>query len=143
MTAPAAVVLAEIRDDPLRVDEVLAVVRHPDCGAVALFLGYVRRVDHDREVAALEYSAHPTAGQTAARTAAGQAGEDGSVRIAVTHRVGRLVVGDLAVAVAVAAAHRAEAFRVCRAVVDAIKSEVPVWKHQLFADGTDEWVGLP
>ena len=59
------------------------------------------------------------------------------------HRVGDLAIGDLAVVAAVAAAHRAEAFDACRALIDELKATVPIWKHQRFTDGTDEWVGTP
>jgi molybdopterin synthase catalytic subunit len=65
------------------------------------------------------------------------------VRIAVVHRVGHLEVGDIAVVVGVSAEHRGEAFDVCRELIDEFKATVPIWKHQKFADGADEWVGLP
>jgi molybdopterin synthase catalytic subunit len=61
--------------------------------------------------------------------------------VAAVHRVGDLAVGDLAVVVGVACAHRAEAFHACHALIDELKASVPVWKHQRFADGSDEWVG--
>ena len=79
-----------------------------------------------------------------ARALAERLAADGrSVRIGVVHRVGRLDVGDLAVVVAVSAEHRGEAFDVCRELIDEFKATVPIWKHQRFADGSDEWVGLP
>jgi molybdopterin synthase catalytic subunit len=61
--------------------------------------------------------------------------------VAAVHRVGDLAIGDLAVVVAVACPHRAEAFDACRALIDELKATVPIWKHQRFADGTTEWVG--
>ena len=67
----------------------------------------------------------------------------GALAAAATHRVGDLVVGDLAVVVAVAAAHRAEALTACHALIDELKATVPIWKHQEFGDGSDEWVGSP
>ena len=63
--------------------------------------------------------------------------------LAAVHRVGRLVIGDAAVVVATAAAHRGEAFDASRALIDELKATVPIWKHQTFEDGTDEWVGTP
>jgi len=65
------------------------------------------------------------------------------VRLAVVHRVGHLEVGDIAVVVGVSAEHRGEAFDVCRELIDEFKATIPIWKHQQFADGADEWVGLP
>ncbi|MGI8716846.1 MAG: molybdenum cofactor biosynthesis protein MoaE [Lapillicoccus sp.] len=143
MSTSTQVVLAGIRDAPLSVDEVLAAVRDPRAGAVALFLGYVR--DHDRggAVRVLEYSCHPSAVTVAEQLAAGLAAQGRAVRIGVVHRVGHLVVGDLAVVAAVSAEHRAEAFEVCRELVDGFKAGVPIWKHQVFRDGSDEWVGIP
>lgn len=137
------VVLAEVREEPLSVDEVLAAVRHPEAGAVSLFVGMVRDHDHGADVAGLDYSAHPSATETAQTLAERIAGQGEAVRIAVVHRVGSLAVGDLAIVAAVSAAHRAEAFSACRELVDGFKASVPIWKHQLFCDGTDEWVGTP
>ena len=63
--------------------------------------------------------------------------------VAAVHRVGRLAIGDIAVIVATASAHRGTAFDASRALIDTLKSEVPIWKHQQFGDGTEEWVGTP
>ncbi|WP_327201619.1 molybdenum cofactor biosynthesis protein MoaE [Williamsia sterculiae] len=111
-------------------------------GAVVSFTGAVRDHDGDRGVIALHYRAHPTAGEVVADLVAGIAAQvDGVRAIAVAHRVGDLVVGDVAFAVSVAADHRAAGFATCARVVDEVKAALPVWKHQFFADGTDEWVG--
>ncbi len=140
---PAAeVVLAAISAEPLSVDAVLAAVRDPRAGAAVVFVGVVRDHDHGRGVTVLEYSAHPAAQDAATALAAELAERGEAVRIAVVHRVGTLAVGDLAVVAAVSAEHRAEAFAVCRELIDRFKAEVPVWKHQHFTDGGDEWVGL-
>lgn len=117
-----------------------AVVTSTD-GACVLFEGIVRDHDHDRPVTALSYSAHPEAARIMAEVGAEVEAEFG-VAIYAEHRVGDLVVGDLALVAACASAHRAEAFTACAALVDRIKERVPVWKHQTFADGTTEWVGL-
>lgn len=137
------VVLAEVREDALSVDELLEAVRHPGAGAIASFIGVVRELDHGRGVDSLDYSSHPSAAQVLRELAGRLAGETDVIRVAVVHRVGHLEIGDTAVIVAVSAAHRADALDVCRALVDAVKTSAPIWKHQVFADGTDEWVGTP
>jgi molybdopterin synthase catalytic subunit len=137
------VVLAEVREAPLGVDEVLAQVRHPGSGAVALFVGVVRDHDHGEPVSALDYSAHPSVAQALRDVCNEVAARHAVARVAAVHRVGHLEVGDLAVVVAVSSPHRAEALEACRDLIDTLKSRVPIWKHQQFADGTDEWVGLP
>ena len=134
--------LAQVRDEPLSVDEVLGAVRDPDAGGVGLFVGVVRRHDHTKGVEALDYSAHPTAEAVLARTAE-QVLRDDVTAVAVTHRTGHLEVGDLAVVVAVSAPHRGPALEVCRELIDTLKTTVPIWKHQQVDDGSDEWVGLP
>lgn len=141
------VALVGIREEPLSLDEVLAAVEHPRAGAVGLFVGQVRDHDHGRAVTALDYSAHPSAADRAAAVAAelltSLGAERGVLRAAVLHRVGALGIGDLAIVAAVSAEHRAEAMTTCHALVDRVKAEVPIWKHQVFADGTEEWVGMP
>lgn len=138
-----AVALVEIRQSALSVDEALAAVRTERTGALVVFVGQVRSVDDGRVVQVLEYSCHPSALHVATALVSGLAEQGRVVRVAVQHRVGRLVVGDVAIVAAVGAEHRGEAFEVCRALVDRFKAQVPIWKHQVFADGTQEWVGLP
>lgn len=137
------VTLSEIRETPLSVDEVLRSVSDPRAGGICLFVGTVRDHDHGQGVEVLDYSAHPQAADTARALAERLAGEGRSVKIGVVHRVGRLEIGDIAVVVGVSAEHRGEAFEVCRALIDEFKATVPIWKHQRFDDGRDEWVGLP
>ncbi|MDW4571643.1 molybdenum cofactor biosynthesis protein MoaE [Microbacterium sp. M3] len=138
-----AVRLAAISDAPLDLDAHLRAVDDPHMGALTTFVGRVR--DHDPDAAtgvvALEYSAHPDAEKVLAQLATAAAGESGAI-VAVSHRAGRLGVGDAAVVIAVAAAHRAEAFEVCRTLIEAIKTDLPVWKRQVEADGTATWLGL-
>lgn len=138
-----AVRLARISDQPLDLAEHLAAVDDAAAGAVTTFIGRVR--DHDADAAtsvvALEYSAHPDA-LTALERIAAAAAEGTDALVAVSHRVGTLRVGDAAVVIAVAAPHRAEAFEVCRAVIETIKTDLPVWKRQVEADGTATWLGL-
>lgn len=143
VSSSAEIVLCEVREDALSVDEVLASVRHPECGGIALFIGVVRDHDHGEQVDALDYSAHPTAADTLRRVCEEVLARHGALRLAAVHRTGHLEIGDTAVVVAVAAPHRGEAFDACRDLIDSLKSTVPIWKHQRFADGSDEWVGLP
>lgn len=137
------VALAQIRETPLSVDEVLTLVGDPSAGGIALFVGVVRDHDHEHEVSHLDYSAHPQAVDATRALAERLAADGRSVRLAVVHRVGRLEIGDIAVVVGVSARHRGEAFDVCRELIDELKATVPIWKHQQFADGQQEWVGLP
>jgi molybdopterin synthase catalytic subunit len=132
--------LAELRPEPLSVDEVRAAVSHPGAGGIALFIGTVRDNDGGRNVTGLSYSAHPSAAAELCRVAEKVAADFDALAIAAVHRVGDLDVGDLAVVVAAACPHRAEAFGACRALIDELKATVPIWKHQRFADGTSEWV---
>ena len=135
--------LLEIRDTALSVDEVFAAVSDPTAGGVALFVGAVRSSDGGREVTALGYSAHPSALDELRAVAEEVAARHPVRALAAVHRVGDLVVGDLAVVVAVACAHRGDAFAAARSLIDELKSRVPIWKHQVFEDGAQEWVGLP
>jgi molybdopterin synthase catalytic subunit len=137
------VTLAEIRDTALSVDEILQAVADPRAGGTCLFVGTVRDHDEGKGVVELDYSAHPQAQDRARALADAVAGSGRAVKVAVVHRVGMLTVGDLAVVVGVSAEHRAEAFEVCRELVDEFKATVPIWKHQRFTDGDDAWVGLP
>ncbi|SDE76750.1 molybdopterin synthase subunit MoaE [Pseudonocardia oroxyli] len=135
------VLRAVVTDEPLDVDEHARLVDDPAAGAVVTFAGVVRDHDGGRSVQGLEYSAHPTAGAVVAEVAAEVARRAQGVRaIAVSHRVGPLAIGDVALACAVAADHRQEAFATCSELVEEVKRLLPVWKHQAFSDGTDEWV---
>ncbi|MFD9791829.1 molybdenum cofactor biosynthesis protein MoaE [Streptomyces sp. NPDC059070] len=133
--------LLEIRDTPLSLDEVFAAVGDSSAGGIALFVGTVRDHDGGSDVAKLGYSCHPTAEAEMRRVAERVAAAFPVRALAAVHRVGDLGVGDLAVVVAVSCPHRAEAFEACRRLIDDLKHEVPIWKHQQFSDGTDEWVG--
>ena len=137
----AAVLRAEVGETPLDVAEHAALVDQAAAGAVVTFAGVVRDHDGGRSVRGLEYSAHPTAEKIVAQVAADVATRATGVRaIAVSHRIGPLGIGDVALACAVAADHRREAFAACAELVDEVKRLLPVWKHQAFTDGTDEWV---
>lgn len=138
-----AAALLDIRESPLSAIEVITAVSSPGVGGVGLFIGTVRETDHEREVAGLSYSAHPGAMAAMARVAAEVAAAFPVLGLAALHRVGELAVGDLAVVVAVGCEHRGEAIEACHRLIDEIKARVPIWKHQRFRDGGEEWVGVP
>lgn len=141
--ANPAVRLVDLRDTPLSVEEVTAVLDDPTDGGVTVFIGRVRDHDAGKGVTGLDYSAHPTA-LDRLKEVCEQVAESFPVNgIAAVHRVGRLEIGDIAVVVAASAAHRGQAFEASRALIDTLKAEVPIWKHQVFSDGTEEWVGAP
>jgi molybdopterin synthase catalytic subunit len=134
--------LIAIRETALSVDEVRNAIADPAAGGEVLFIGTVRNNDADKGVAGLSYSAHPTAEAELRKvTESVVAKFPDVIGVAAVHRTGDLAVGDLAVVVGVSCAHRGEAFHACHALIDELKATVPIWKHQLFADGTDEWVG--
>jgi molybdopterin synthase catalytic subunit len=135
--------LVDLRETPLHVSEVLDAVADPAVGGIDVFVGTVRDHDRDRGVTGLEYSAHPSALDRMREVAEGVAEKYDVLAVAALHRVGPLGIGDAAVVVATAARHRGEAFDASRAFIDELKGTVPIWKHQLFGDGTDEWVGTP
>lgn len=135
--------LADLRESPLDVAEVLAALDDDASGGVTLFVGRVRDHDHDQGVRGLEYSAHPSALEVLRSVCARVAEEHDVHAVAALHRVGTLAIGDIAVIVATATAHRGAAFDASRVLIDTLKAEVPIWKHQVFVDGTQEWVGSP
>ncbi|CAJ1494265.1 molybdenum cofactor biosynthesis protein MoaE [[Mycobacterium] kokjensenii] len=143
MSGPDAVVLrAAVTADPIVLAEHEELVGHRAAGAIVGFVGMIRDHDHGRQVTRLEYSAHPSAQQVMAEVLAEIAERAVGVRaLAASHRIGALHIGDAALVAAVAADHRREAFEACALLVDTVKERLPVWKHQFFADDTEEWVG--
>ena len=135
--------LVEIRDSPLVVDDVLASLDEDVDGGVTLFVGKVRDHDGGRAVRGLDYTAHPSALARLREVCEQVAARHDVHGVAAIHRVGLLAIGDLAVVVGTAAAHRGTAFDASRDLIDTLKDEVPIWKHQVFVDGTEEWVGTP
>ncbi|MGV9887493.1 molybdenum cofactor biosynthesis protein MoaE [Streptomyces sp. NPDC003395] len=133
--------LIGVRETALSVDEVFRAVGDDASGGTALFVGTVRNHDGGADVDALGYSCHPSAEAEMRRIAEKVCAEYPVRALAAVHRVGDLSVGDLAVVVAVSCPHRGEAFEACRKLIDDLKHEVPIWKHQRFSDGTEEWVG--
>ena len=136
----SAVVHAEVTINVVQVSHMSALVAGEDCGAVVTFSGDVRDNDHGRSVASLEYEAHPDAQEVLARVASEVAQRHDIERIAVAHRHGPIAIGESALVAAVASKHRAAAFSACDDLVNSVKEQLPIWKHQVFTDGTDEWV---
>lgn len=132
-----------IRETPLDIAEVYEAVSDEASGGVAIFVGTVRDHDQGRRVRSLGYRAHPSAEQVLRAVLAEVAARHPVHAVAAVHRVGDLSMGDIAVIVAVACTHRGDALEACRELIDELKSRVPIWKHQLFADGEEEWVGTP
>ena len=138
----AEVMRAELAEEPISLASHEELVAHAAAGAVVGFVGAVRDHDGGRGVTLLSYSAHPSAPDVLRRVVEEVAATAAGVRaVAVSHRVGELTIGDAALVVAVAADHRGPAFETCARMVDEVKAQLPVWKHQFFVDGTDEWVG--
>ena len=135
--------LVDLRETPLEVGEVLEALGDDASGGLVLFVGRVRDHDGGKGVVGLDYSAHPTAKAKLLEVCRQVAAEHEVHGVAAMHRVGTLAVGDIAVIVATTSAHRGTSFEASRALIDTLKSEVPIWKHQRFSDGTEEWVGSP
>lgn len=140
-SAEAGAVLARVTAEPLDAGAVERWVATRSDGAVVTFRGVVRDHDRGQSVTGLEYQAHPEAEALLQQTCA-RAGAASGLRLAAVHRTGALEIGDLALVAAVASPHRAEAFATLAALIDAIKTEVPIWKRQHLAGGATEWVGL-
>lgn len=132
--------LVEVVEVPLALARMQSLVADRSAGAVVSFCGDVRDIDHGRSVIGLHYEAHPTAGQVLRQVAAQIEARYDVIALAVAHRVGDIPIGESALVAVVSAMHRDVAFEACGALVDLTKERIPVWKHQVFADGTDEWV---
>jgi molybdopterin synthase catalytic subunit len=135
--------IAEVTELPLDVARHAAATRSAAAGAEVSFCGVVRDHDHDRTVRELEYSSHPSAAGILRQVAEEIAADPDVIAVAVSHRTGPLAIGDVALVASVTAAHRQQAFHSCARLVDEVKSRLPIWKRQVFADGTDEWVNCP
>ena len=143
MELVSAAPIVAVTEEPLDVAAHEAAVDRAASGARALFCGVVRDHDRDRPVVALEYQAHPSAGEVLAQVAAEIRADPRVLGLAVSHRVGSLAVGDIALVAVVSCAHRNAAFELCAELVDQVKARLPIWKRQVFADGSDEWVNCP
>jgi molybdopterin synthase catalytic subunit len=143
MSEPTPVRLVDLRETPLQVDEVVAALEDDSSGGLTLFVGRVRDRDRGKGVTGLDYSAHPSALDRMREVCERVAAEYDVHGVAAVHRVGTLAIGDVAVVVATTSAHRGTSFDASRLLIDTLKAEVPIWKHQRFSDGSEEWVGSP
>lgn len=135
--------LVSVSLEPLDVAAHEAAIAHAGAGASVVFCGVVRDTDHGRAVVELEYQGHPSAERVLREIVSEFSAEDDVLAVAVSHRVGVLGIGDVALVAAVATAHRREAFEACTRLVEEVKHRLPIWKRQVFTDGTDEWVNCP
>lgn len=132
--------MAFLTDRPLDLATLVAAVASPERGGTCAFLGAVRDHHAGRAVLELEYTAYGPMAEATIAAIVAEAERRWPVRVAVAHRLGRLAVGDAAVAVAAAGSHRDEAFTACRHVIEELKRRVPIWKRERYADGTEAWV---
>ncbi len=135
--------IAEVTELPLDVAAHSAATREAAAGADVTFCGVVRDHDDGRTVLELEYSSHPSAAGILREVAQEIADDPAVLAVAVSHRIGALRIGEVALVASVTAAHRKQAFDSCARLVDEVKARLPIWKRQVFADGTDEWVNCP
>lgn len=136
----AELMRADVTSDLISITALSALVTDDRCGAVVTFTGDVRNCDGGKEVLSLTYEIHPSARDKITEITQSVIKNADVVKVAVSHRYGEIPIGETAFAVAVSALHRESAFQTCSALVDAIKAQLPIWKHQVFSDGTDEWV---
>ena len=132
-----------VTTDILVSSEISSRITSLNSGALLVFSGDVRNHDGGRNVLALEYESHPTAAATLEEIGREALLQPQIHGVAIVHRIGNIPIGESALIVAVVAEHRAEAFQLCAHIVDQVKLRTPIWKHQFFADGSDEWVNSP
>ena len=133
-------VYAVVTDAPVHIQGLSKLVANPHSGAIVTFCGDVRDHDGGKEVESLLYEIHPSAPEQIKVITQSVIGRFEIEKVAVAHRYGDIAIGETAFAVAVSAAHRQAAFDACAAIVDEVKAKLPIWKHQKFTDGSDEWV---
>lgn len=127
--------------DPIPLSEIAVFSPEKTSGALASFVGFVRNHDEGRRVRELYYECYPAMAEKMMNEIICEIRQKWAVdEVRVLHRVGRLEIGEAAVAIGVSAAHRAEAFAACRYLIEEIKHRVPIWKKQIFEDGQSEWV---
>ena len=131
----------KITGEDIELGDVIRAVEAGDAGAIVHFLGIVRNNTEGREVSYLEYEAYPPMAEKKMAEIAQEIHEKwGLDRVAMIHRVGRLEIGEVSVAVAVASPHRKEAFEACHYAMNRLKQIVPIWKREVWVDGEEEWV---
>ena len=131
-----------VTDETISAADLAKLVSGDTSGAVVSFSGDVRNHDGGKDVTTLTYEIHPSA-QEVLKTIVKEVSAHFAINdVAVAHRYGDIAIGECAFAVAVSADHREAAFDACSALVNTVKEKLPIWKHQVFADGSDEWVNF-
>ena len=133
-------ITALVTDQVISIQSLTESVKTDKAGAVASFCGDVRNNDADKEVSTLTYEVHPTAQKVIQEITERIAARHDVLGVAVAHRYGEIPIGETAFAVVVSAIHRGPAFAACEEIVSTVKDQLPIWKYQVFADGTSEWV---
>ena len=133
-------ITAQVTDQVIDLHTLHASVQSDAAGAVVIFSGDVRNHDGGKEVTSLTYEIHPSAGEVIKEITERIAAKHEIIDVAVVHRYGAIPIGESAFTVVVSSKHRGPAFAACQELVDVVKEELPIWKYQVFADGTDEWV---
>jgi molybdopterin synthase catalytic subunit len=133
--------IVRIQSEPIDMDALVRAVEDPGAGALVTFAGTTRNETHGKAVVSLTYEAYREMAEPKLAEIADTARTRFEiVRIAIVHRIARLGIGEVSVGIAVSAAHRPAAFEACRFAIEAVKHDVPIWKREIFADGTEEWV---
>lgn len=131
---------AKIQKEKIDLEKLIDSTRNPDSGALVTFQGTVRRFSEDTEVVSLHYEAYENMAISKMEDIIGQAKEKFGVNdINVIHRIGDLSLTEDSVVICVSSAHRDDAFKACRFVIDAIKTDVPIWKQDIIASGEKKW----
>jgi len=128
-------------DRPLDLAEVVDAVAGQERGGLVAFRGDVRGESHGKRVVRLEYEAYVPMAERKLEEIGRRIGGEHGAEVSIVHRVGALLPGEAAVVIAAAASHRAPAFRACAATIEALKTDAPIWKREVYADGSD-WVGM-
>jgi molybdopterin synthase catalytic subunit len=133
--------MVRLTHEPIDYTSLTEAVRRPACGGVVLFLGTVRDITGDQVTEALDYEAYPAMAERKLAEIEREARARWPIgEMTVVHRLGRLGVGEVSVAVVVSCPHRAEAFDACRYTIDRLKQIVPIWKKETRPDGSSDWV---
>ena len=131
-----------VTDQEISAAHLATLVQDNKSGAVVTFSGEVRNHDGGKDVSTLTYEIHPSAQDVLLSVVAEVAANFAINDVAVAHRYGDIAIGECAFAVAVSANHREAAFDACSALVNTVKEKLPIWKHQVFTDGSDQWVNF-
>lgn len=133
-------IYSKITDVKIELNSLMGQAQHPASGGVVLFCGIVRNVNHGKDVDYLEYEAHPVLAESIMTDILNEAVEKWNLNFAVAvHRTGKLAIGETAVVIITSTGHRKEAYVANRFVIDKLKADVPIWKKEVFVDGSHEW----